>query len=501
MDLRAEAQQLVQNLAGRLNASPYDIAWMARVPADGTSDLRWPGLIEWLLEHQWPDGSWGSAIPYYHDRILCTLAALIALWQRGARAGTAAAIRRGERYVWNNMHFLHHDPIELVGFELILPTLLAQARTMDLDVPSHSFGYGRIRAAKLRLLPTELLYEPGTSVGFSIEFMGSKGDPAGLNRLLGKNGAIANSPATTAYLVTQAGAMQQTMAYLELVQNLPGGVPSFYPFRTFEIVWVLEHLAFGGLGLGHNLVTPSIWAELQSALATGGPGVGIDPLFGINDGDTTSVTLHVLAQGGQPVDPGILHHFEEPETRIFQTFGFERNASVVTNAHALEALWYMPDYPDRQEVWDRIVTMLLAAQKYQSYWIDKWHASPFYATSHVLVALITTREPLLSECLNSIESYLHMQRDDGSWGFFGRGTAEETAYALLALLHYHRQVKAVDTEFLKRGAAYLYRMMDSGQDYPALWIAKTLYAPESIVRSAIIAAAILYEDTFGQRPE
>jgi halimadienyl-diphosphate synthase len=501
VELIQKAGQLLRNLEGRLNASPYDIAWMARVRADGGRDARWPGLIDWLLDHQWPDGSWGSEIPYVHDRILCTLAAVIALKECGTRPDAAASIRRGARYIWNNMHFLHCDPIELVGFELILPTLLAQARTLDLDVPSHSFGYGRIRAAKLRLLPTELLYEPGTSVAFSIEFMGRKGDPAGLNRLLGKNGAIANSPATTAYLAAQAGPGQQTLGYLEAVQGLPGGVPSFYPFRTFEIVWVLEHLAFGGLALNDGLVDPAIWADLRSALAMGKTGVGIDPLFGINDGDTTSVTLHVLAQGGQPVDPAILRAFEQPKTRIFRTFGFERNASVVTNAHALEALRCMPDYPDRREVWDRIVTMLLAEQRYQSYWIDKWHASPFYATSHVLISLITTREPLLSECLSAVEWYLHTQRDDGSWGFFDKGTPEETAYALLALLHYHREVRPVNGCLLKRGAAYLRRAIDSDVAQPALWIAKTLYAPESIVRSAILSAAILYQDTFGANPE
>jgi len=160
----------------------------------------------------------------------------------------------------------------------------------------------------------------------------------------------------------------------------------------------------------------------------------------------------------------------------------------------------MPDYPERREVWDRIVSMLLATQEYQSYWIDKWHASPFYATSHVLVAMITTREPLLSECLNSIQWFLHTQRDDGSWGYFDRGTAEETAYVLLALLHFHRDVGAVDREVLRRGASFLRRTVEDGRPHPALWIAKTLYAPESIVQSAILAATHLYLDTFGRGP-
>jgi hypothetical protein len=160
----------------------------------------------------------------------------------------------------------------------------------------------------------------------------------------------------------------------------------------------------------------------------------------------------------------------------------------------------MPDYPDRQEVWDRVVTMLLASRKYQSYWIDKWHASPLYATSHVLISLLQSEEPLVSECLGSLDWLVHLQRDDGSWGFFGLGTAEETAYALLTLLQYHRKFGLVDREILKRGASSLWRTSGWNRTLPDLWIAKSLFAPEGVVRAAILAAMQLYQDTFGSAP-
>ena len=40
---------------------------------------RW---VQELGRGQWPDGSWGGTVPYYHDRLLCTLAAVIAPHQR-----------------------------------------------------------------------------------------------------------------------------------------------------------------------------------------------------------------------------------------------------------------------------------------------------------------------------------------------------------------------------------------------------------------------------------
>lgn len=499
MDAKVQVRELVNSLDGRMNASPYDIAWLARLSANSHGGERWPDLIDWLLEHQRPDGSWGGEIEYYHDRILCTLMAIIALKERERELRTSQALRRGEIYIWRNLHFLHHDPIELVGFELIFPTLLAQARALDLDVPAHSCGYGSVRAAKLRLLPLDMIYTPGTSVSFSLEYLGNKGDVERLGQMLGPNGSIANSPATTAYLLLQGVDSRAALDYLETMRVQPGGVPHFYPLRIFEIAWMLQHLTFGGLPL-HDaaLVEPSLWEELQ--LAVSEEGVSMDPAFGICDGDTTAVTARLLALSGRPVDPSVLKRFEDPRARIFRTFPFERNASVSTNAHALETLALMPDYPDRQEIWDRIVTMLLAERKYQSYWIDKWHASPYYATSHVLLSLLHSDEPLVSECIGSVDWLVHMQCDDGSWGHFGRGTTEETAYALITLLHYHRRFGLVNIEVLKKGAAYLWHSSGEHQSYPDLWIAKSLFAPEGIIRAAILSARFLFEETFGRAP-
>jgi halimadienyl-diphosphate synthase len=504
LNLKARAQELVKNLNCRLGPSAYDIAWMARLPAD-SGGPRWPELIDWLIEHQWLDGSWGGQIRYYHDRILCTLAAVIALRQWGDGLEVQRAIKAGVQYVWKNLQFLHHDPIELVGFELIVPTLMAEARRMGLEVPSHSGGYARIRSEKLRLVPRSAFYTPGTPTAFSLEFLGESTDPRHQNDvhlLQGPNGAVANSPAATVYYLRQVGnENQQALDYLEGVRTLSEGIPAFHPWRIFELAWVLEHLSFTGVPL-KEFADDEVFDELKKAL--GPEGVGIDTTFGINDGDTTSVVLHALVLAKRGVDPAILEFYEEKKTRTFRTLAFERNASVGTNVHALEALTLMDDYPDRKEVWDRVVAALMAEQKYRSYWVDKWHASPFYATCHVLIALINAGDlgtRLITECIHSIDWLLHTQREDGSWGYFDRGTMEETAYALLALLHYHRKIAPVNLRVLQQAASYLYQNVTLPQvDHPSLWIAKSLYRPESFIESAILAALTLFQQTFGHIP-
>jgi len=238
-----------------------------------------------------------------------------------------------------------------------------------------------------------------------------------------------------------------------------------------------------------------VWQQLATELTP--TGIGLDATFGINDGDITSVTTRLLISVGWPVKAEVLQHFENPQTHTFRTYDYERNLSVGTNVHALEALDLIPDYPDRREVQSQIILMLLSSRVFNMYWIDKWHISPYYATAHVLIGLLRQGAYLVHACRHTIDWLVHNQRRDGSWGFFHVGTVEETAYTLMALLHFSRY-EPVDREVLRRGAVYLADHYHGDQnDYAELWIGKCLYAPYDIVRSAILAALILYENTFG----
>lgn len=89
--------QLLQGPAGRikealqkveLSTSSYDTAWVAMVPgSNSVKNPQFPQCIDWILENQHPDGSWG---PYCRphlmkDTLSSTLACVIALkrWNLG----------------------------------------------------------------------------------------------------------------------------------------------------------------------------------------------------------------------------------------------------------------------------------------------------------------------------------------------------------------------------------------------------------------------------------
>ncbi|MBN1220417.1 MAG: hypothetical protein JXM69_15935 [Anaerolineae bacterium] len=501
MNLKGQAHDLIKNINGRLGSSAYDTAWMARVPADGGGGPRWPELLDWLIKHQQADGSWGGQIAYYHDRIICTLAAIVALKEYGIDKTAQQAIERGERYIWHNLDRLHSDPFELVGFELILPTLLIEALELGLKIPQHTCGYSHIRQKKLELIPPDLLYSPRVTIVHSLEFLGKEGDPDRLGQALAVNGSLGNSPAATSYYLIRGGTDQRALTYLEDVLDRYKHAVSLYPCHIYLLTWTLHSLGFCEQPLS-NFVDVSIWEEIRANLSE--KGIGLDPTFGIEDCDITSVTIRLLTLAGYSVDPNILSRFANPEKFIFRTYDYERNPSIGTNIHALEAIHVLPEYPDRDKYRKQILDFLMDNRVFNTYWIDKWHASPYYATAHVLVGICRTApEPIDEcECQSTVEWIIHTQREDGSWGFFDRGTVEETAYAMITLLHYHRHCSTLaNLDVLKKGAHFLEKMSEEGKQdalYPRLYIEKCLYTPQDVVHATVLAARILYHETFGE---
>ncbi len=498
MELKEQAKELVAGLQGVMAPSVYDAAWMARLQVHGTPC--WPELVDWLIERQRPDGSWGGEIPYYHDRILCTLAVIIALKEQADGRPVAELIARGERYIWNNLHRLRHDPFELVGFELIMPTLLMEALDLGLDIPVHTCGYGRIRQDKLALIPPEMIYSPQVTTVHSLEFMGKEGDLARMQAALSINGSLGNSPATTCYYLLRDGSSLRAWHYLEGMLEHNRHVVYLYPCYTFHLTWVLHNLTFCNGSLT-DLVGPATWERLRGEISA--MGIGLDPTFGIEDGDITSVTTRLLTLAGDSIDPAILARFEDKRRHIFRTYEYERNIGVSTNIHALEAVNALADYPRRDEVVDQVLAFLMANRVYDTYWLDKWNASPYYVTAHALAGILGVEPRLLHECRHTVDWLMHTQRDDGSWGFFDTSTVEETAYAMIGLFQYYRHRPfEVDRDVLDRGARYLYRSYRAdNRSYPELYIGKCLFAPQEVVHATVLAAMILYEENVGHSPE
>ncbi len=490
----AVGELLKEELSQLTQASDYDTCWAARLTNEDGS-LAYPHLLEALAERQHPDGSWGSQIPYVHDRLLSTLAVVLLLRRHGHRQRDREQRLAGERYIWQHVGQLHYDAHKPVGFEMILPTLLAEGRELGVDLPYTQLShYEDVRAKKLSLLPTERLFETQTSALFSLEAFAGDIDLEGATNLLLEDGSMAASPSATAFLMSQVpdwrSRYPRSAVYLEdLLGRQDGGLPMIAPCDIFVRAWVIYYLHHGGsLLAGH---AGSLKPHYEYFLEHWRPeGVGWTPRT-IPDADDTALVLLALRHAGYEVDGTSLLAYERDQH--FVNFDFELDPSVTTNLHILEALETLPQR-ERPRVREKILGYVLRARRYGTFWSDKWHASVYYPTS---MALMILPSHVPDEMDTTLRWLLFTQHANGAWGQY-MPTREETALALLALLNYHRTVEPLAQEPLRRAAEYLIateRPLE--ESYPELWICKALYAPAFIIRSIILAALSLYHDTFG----
>ena len=502
----ARILELMQNPEERpgIAGCAYDTAWLAGVPSPkDAQESRYPGCLEWLVDHQLADGSWGGTVQYEHDRILSTLAALAPLARFGHRGDDREAVVAGTRYLWQHGHRLSIEPIELVGFELLLPTMIARAQAAGVQVPPHLDVYRHERETKLGLIPPEMLYSPRATIVHSLEFLGEQVNLEGLAAAQGSNGSIGNSPAATAFLLGSARGNDRAAAYLDSCLNRAeeAMAPVLHPCETFELLWAAYHLFIGGVPT--SLIVPQQEIDsLVAAVSAEGQGVSLSSSsFPIPDADDTAVAVLLLQHLGHNVGPAVLERFATRDG-YFASFPHERHSSVGVNLHVLHALLRVMGYANGEQTISHILDYLADEQVSGLYWLDKWHISPYYATAHalcVLAELPAEHARRLAPMVERSRSWLReTQNADGSWGYCGQPTPEETAYAVLALAardpgdldEADRRRCALAGRYLRRALLNTSRW-DPEQVYPPLWIDKCLYTPTLVVRAAIEAASIV----------
>lgn len=496
--LQKMRQVLKEAGTNKITRSAYDTAWIARLGEfDQTLSNQ---ALNWLVENQLPDGSWGASAPLnYHDRMICTLAAMVALTRHGRRSQDRRQIESGQKALemlskGATRGLMADAAGETCGFNMIMPTLLAEVASHNIITYQHDSILERLtrrRAAKLEKLP-EGMINRNVTLAYSTEMVGPDGvklldienlqDPP--------NGSIACSPASTAFFYIY---VRQDPAALKFLQDMAinGAGATIEPIDNYEYAWItwnlslLDDLDDETL----NLCKRSLDA-LQSAWNTDGRrGIAVVGPYSIADADTTAVAYAALKHFGYDVElERSLLSYEVEE--CFSTFELESEPSISTNVHVLRALreaGYKVEHPAVQKV----LRFLKQVQTRHSFWFDKWHASPYYATSHAIIAAAGYADELV---IGAIDWMLNTQNEDGSWGYYNMSSAEETAYCLQALAVWKQQGKGdeeISNDILKRGADWLLAHMH--EPYPYFWIGKSFYCPELVVESAVLGALMQIE--------
>ena len=485
MELTDEIARLLQSMdMGYMPGVAYDTAWIARLIPKGYSEFS--SSLDWLLAAQKEDGSFGGQAENYHDRVISTLSSIIALSEQKGRY--EEIIVEGESYLKREGKKIVEEKYDTIGFELLFPSLMEEGRGLNMDLPYPLVKkFNKIKEHKLRLIPPELIYSNQTTLAFSAEFLGILLDPTRVEKMQNFNGSLGNSPSATAFMLTKT-ANVKGVEYLKKVLSLnpEGGVMSVYPFEIFEKSWGLFNLAVFGSLIKNDSLIDIHKKYLEEAWTT--KGVSISTTSGVIDSDDTAVTFKVLNFLKSSPDMSVFRHYERDDH--FACFDFERDPSMSANVHILDALADLPSFTGQDEMIEKVLKFLKGSRS-DTYWLDKWHISPYYITSHAVMAISKVDENM---AYKSVDWILNTQHDNGSWGYCN-GNPEETSYALQALMKYYEDVEILDSETLRRGIEYLLR---KEKKFPELWVSKALYCPINVVKSAILGVLYKYKNMGGE---
>jgi hypothetical protein len=335
-----------------------------------------------------------------------------------------------------------------------------------------------LRALKLQKIRGKRICRK-TSMAFSAEMAGIDNlDILDIPNLREKNGSVGNSPSASAYYLDRINENETTvLTYLVTAMNPDGGFPNATPFDVFEKTWSLWSFGLSSSWETETLQKFTEPLDYLSKTWLTGQGVGFSAHYSVPDGDCTSIVYAVLKRFGYNVDIETVCSYEEAD--CFRCFHSEAGVSYSTNLHVLIALGEAGldgKHPSVKKV------LNFLEQQTQPFLRDKWHSSPYYATSRLAIACAKYHPELTQK---TIDWMIKTQRKDGSWGYYV-STAEETGFCLQALCVWQKLTAKVPTDVIKKGRQWLEMNFDG--PYQSLWLGKALYAPELVVRATVLGA-------------
>ena len=489
MNLHQNIIQLLKEIKpgqSQVTSTAYDTAWIARLYK--LDEPIAEEALAWLRDHQLADGSWGTSEPlYHHDRLICTLAAIISLKERNL-IRDRERIHKGLVALESHWSQLAKDPAgETIAFEMLFPTLMMEARSLGLiNRPNGSLAeMDGVREAKLSRSPGGLISR-SVSMSFSAEMAGMDGvHLLDIGNLQEDNGSVGFSPSATAYFSLFADYRNESaLRYLRTLPTADGSIAHLVSVDVVEIAWTLWNFILIDFVDNDVMLAFQPHLDFLENSWEAESGVGYANGYAAKDSDTTSLVYEVLTSLGRHVDIKTVLQFEKKD--YFRCFPLETNPSISANVHVLGALRQAGLKLQNPTV-QKVRQFLQQQQTKQNFWIDKWQASPYYTTAHAIIICSGYDRSLVE---GAVEWIIATQKDSGAWGYY-MDTAEETAYCLQALAIWKRDGGNVSNEVLRRGADWLLANMNL--PYPPLWIGKSLYSLTRVVRSAILSALVLVE--------
>nr|QXT24226.1 IlKSL2 [Isodon lophanthoides var. gerardianus] len=295
-----------ERVKGKVEISPsaYDTAWVAMVPAREYSGRkpRFPECLDWIVENQNSDGSWGVQSPSLLKHSLsCTLACLLPLskWN----VSSPQLLRKGVEFIRSSASAAtDKDQITPIGFEIIFPMMIKYASDLNLELPiNQDLVHILFRNRDTQLTRNTNFEYVGEGLGNSVDWKKM------ISMHQRSNGSLFNSPATTAAALIHRHD-EKCLEYLNSLLTLyKTWVPTIHPVDVYTRLCLVDHLQ--GLGV-ERFVQPEIETVLHDTFRLWQQ--KDDEIFA--DATCRAMAFRLLRLQGYPVTPDELAAYVDEES-------------------------------------------------------------------------------------------------------------------------------------------------------------------------------------------
>ncbi|XP_038689056.1 ent-kaurene synthase, chloroplastic-like isoform X4 [Tripterygium wilfordii] len=304
-----------------LSVSAYDTAWVAMVSSPNSRQAPcFPECVNWLLDNQLSDGSWG--LPPHHpllvkDALSSTLACLLALkrWGLGEQQMT-----KGLQFIESNFTSINdeeqHAPI---GFNIIFPGMIETAMDMNLNLPLRWEDINVMLHNRDLELRRNNFEGREAYLAYVSEGMGKLQDWEMVMKYQRKNGSLFNSPSTTAAALSHLGNAGCYHYIHSLVAKFGNAVPTVYPSDKYALLCMIGSLERLGIDRHFSKEIRDVLEETYRCWLQGD-----EEIF--SDADTCAMAFRILRVHGYEVSSDPLtqyaeHHFSHSFGGHLKDFG------------------------------------------------------------------------------------------------------------------------------------------------------------------------------------
>eukprot|EP01018_Ginkgo_biloba_P029276 Gb_13700 [translate_table: standard] len=296
---------------GKITPSAYDTAWFARVPAiDGSVHPQFPATLEWLLQNQLNDGSWGLESHFLISNcLLNTLLSILTLtaWNTGN-----AHIHQGAILLsFSRLFYSNNFPMK---FKIMFPALLEEAKLLGLSLPYDLPCFNALsmyHQEKLAGISIDTVHSAPISLLYSLE---------GVQDII--NWSFLGSPSSTACVLMHTQDDKCLDFLTRILSKFGNYVPCVYPIDLLQCLLIVDNVERLGIDQHFQKEIKMVLDYVYRYWNEKGIDLGKERLIG--DLNMTALGLRPLRLHRYNVSSDVLENFKDENIEFFCSIGHSR---------------------------------------------------------------------------------------------------------------------------------------------------------------------------------